>query len=378
MPHAEDIAGQTPFFQTRLGKWLCIFVAWTLFALFFSIQGYLNNIYLDQPAFFVGMLFSWLICVYIWTPLTPLVIRLAQRFPLEQNAIWRRLAIHLIAASVISTFQIAVYTFVWMALRNRDLPFSYVQLFQNLFVSEFHVNFLLYWTIVGLTQAYDYYRRYRERERAAAQLEIAAARLETQLAQAQLDALKMQLHPHFLFNTLNTISVLMQDDARAANRMLIRLSELLRVALKNETAQEISLRQELEFLRGYLEIEQTRFQDRLQVDFDVDAAALDSLVPNLILQPLVENAIKHGIAPRAEAGTIRVEAKRENGRVRLVVRDDGSGLKESKNQSGGIGLANTRARLEKLYGAEHSFELRSPASGGLEVKVSIPFRSAAG
>jgi LytS/YehU family sensor histidine kinase len=236
---------------------------------------------------------------------------------------------------------------------------------------------LLYSAVAALTQAYDYYRRYREREKRAAQLEIAAAQLETQLAQAQLDALKMQIHPHFLFNTLNSISVLMQDDVSAANKMLIRLSELLRAALKSEKAQEVSLRQELEFLRGYLEIEQMRFQDRLHVDFDVDAETLDSLVPNLILQPLVENAIKHGIAPRAEAGTICVEAHRENGHVRLSVRDDGSGLSETKNQSNGIGLANTRARLEKLYGAEHSFEIVSPSAGGLEVKVTIPFRSAA-
>jgi LytS/YehU family sensor histidine kinase len=261
-----------------------------------------------------------------------------------------------------------------MLFGGANLPFSPVRLFQNFFVAEFHINFLLYWTIVGLTHAFDYYRRYRERERRAAELKIAAAHLEAQLAQAQLDALKMQLHPHFLFNTLNTISVLMQDDVSAANRMLIRLGELLRVALKNETAQEVSLRQELEFLRGYLEIEQTRFQDRLQVDFDVEPEALDSLVPNLILQPLVENAIKHGIAPRAEAGTIRVEAKRRNGRVRLVVRDDGSGFMEAKNQASGIGLSNTRARLEKLYGAEHSFEICSPDGGGLEVKVTIPFR----
>jgi LytS/YehU family sensor histidine kinase len=169
----------------------------------------------------------------------------------------------------------------------------------------------------------------------------------------------------------------MQDDVKAANKMLIRLSELLRVALKSERAQEVSLRQELEFLRGYLEIEQTRFHDRLRVDFDVEAETLDSLVPNLILQPLVENAIKHGIAPRAEAGTIRVEARRENGRVELSVRDDGDGLSETKNQTGGIGLANTRARLEKLYGARHSFEIISPQAGGLEVKVTIPFRSAA-
>ncbi|HLM02870.1 MAG TPA: histidine kinase [Pyrinomonadaceae bacterium] len=371
---------KTSFFRSAAGKAAVIFGGWTLLALFFSFQAYLNYAYVGRPQSLGWILTAWLSCVYIWAPLTPAVIKLAQRFPLERGKIRRALIVHLIAATVISTVQIAIYIFVRQALMgDAPQPFSPVRSFQNWFVAEFHINVLLYCTIVGLTQAYDYYRRYRERERRAAQLEIAAAQLETQLAHAQLDALKMQIHPHFLFNTLNTISVLMQEDVAAANKMLLRLSELLRAALKSERSQEVSLRQELEFLRGYLEIEQTRFHDRLHVDFDVDAETLDSLVPNLILQPLVENAIKHGIAPRAEAGTIRVRAQRENGRVRLSVRDDGAGLNEAKSQSSGIGLANTRARLEKLYGAQHSFEIISPAAptGGLEVKVTIPFRSAA-
>jgi signal transduction histidine kinase len=378
-PDDQNNSGGTSFFRGATGKGFVIFAGWTLLAFFFSIQAYLNYAYVGRPSPFGRILVAWLSCVYIWAPLTPLVIALAQRFPVERDTIWRRLLVHLFAASLISTLQIAIYTFVRQALLgDATQPFSPVRSFQNLFVAEFHINLLLYGAVLGLTQAYDYYRRYRERERRATQLEIAAAQLETRLAQAQLDALKMQIQPHFLFNTLNTISVLMQDDVDAANKMLIRLSELLRVALKSEKTQEISLRQELEFLRGYLEIEQTRFQDRLRVDFEVDAETLDSLVPNLILQPLVENAIKHGIAPRAEAGTIRVEARRQNGRVELSVRDDGAGLTESKNHSmGGIGLSNTRARLEKLYGAQHSFEIVSPAAGGLEVKVSIPFRSEA-
>ncbi|HEY0050967.1 MAG TPA: histidine kinase [Pyrinomonadaceae bacterium] len=378
-PDDQNNSGGTSFFRGATAKGFVIFAGWTLLAFFFSIQAYLNYAYVGRPSPFGRILVAWLSCVYIWAPLTPLVIALAQRFPVERDTIWRRLLVHLFAASLISTLQIAIYTFVRQALLgDATQPFSPVRSFQNLFVAEFHINLLLYGAVLGLTQAYDYYRRYRERERRATQLEIAAAQLETRLAQAQLDALKMQIQPHFLFNTLNTISVLMQDDVDAANKMLIRLSELLRVALKSEKTQEISLRQELEFLRGYLEIEQTRFQDRLRVDFEVDAETLDSLVPNLILQPLVENAIKHGIAPRAEAGTIRVEARRQNGRVELSVRDDGAGLTESKNHSmGGIGLSNTRARLEKLYGAQHSFEIVSPAAGGLEVKVSIPFRSEA-
>jgi len=185
----------------------------------------------------------------------------------------------------------------------------------------------------------------------------------------------MQLHPHFLFNTLNSISVLMRDDTQAANRMLLRLSELLRVSLKRESNQEIPLREELEFLGSYLEIEQTRFQDRLTVNFDIEKDTLDAYVPNLILQPIVENAIRHGIAPRAEAGLIQIQAYRENGSVELCVKDNGAGLSETEGIKSGIGLANTWKRLEKLYAEHYGFEISSPSTGGLQVILKIPFHT---
>ncbi|MFN2391712.1 MAG: sensor histidine kinase, partial [Pyrinomonadaceae bacterium] len=218
-------------------------------------------------------------------------------------------------------------------------------------------------------------RRYLEREREMARIALETSQLETKLAQAQLDALKMQIHPHFLFNTLNSISVLIREDAIAANRMLVRLSELLRAALKSGNSPEISLKDELEFLRGYLEIEQTRFQDRLQVDFDIDKETLAAKVPNLILQPLVENAIKHGIAPLATAGKITIETRRQNGFVELSVSDNGAGLSDPAKESNGIGLKNTRERLEKLYGEKQQFEIASKTGGGFEVKIKIPFRT---
>ncbi len=362
-----------PYYWRRA---LVLFGVWTLFGLFFAFHAYVNYAYIGRPIEFKQTLVPWLACAYIWALLTPFAVRMAQRFPLEKGRLLRGLSVHLLAGIIFSLLQLAVYVFVRQYLMG-DLskPFSPVQSFQNIFVEDFHANILIYWTIVGLWQAYDYYRRFRERERRAAQLEVEAAQLETQLAQAQLDALKMQLHPHFLFNTLNSISVLMRDDATAANRMLIRLSELLRVALKSEGRQEIPLRQELEFLRGYLEIEQTRFQDRLMVDFDIEKETLDAQVPNLILQPLVENAIRHGIAPRAEAGLIQVQARRENSFVELCVSDDGAGLNESEMQGNGIGLSNTRKRLEKLYGEQYGFEISSPAGGGLQVRLKIPFHT---
>ncbi len=348
--------------------WALSFAGWTLLAVFFSAKSYFQLVYMARPVSFLGMLDGWLLCSYLWATLTPFLIAFAWRFPVEKPNLARNLLIHLFTGAFVSSFLLAVYVLLLKLISGgAAAPISPFEAFQNLFVSDFHSNFLFYWTIVGLSQAFDYYRRMRQRE-------LQAAQLETQLARAELDALKMQLHPHFLFNTLNTISVLMREDREAANRMLIRLSELLRAALKSESVQEIPLRQELEFLRGYLEIEQTRFQDRLTVNFAVEPQTLDAQVPNLILQPLVENAIRHGIAPLSEAGTIEIEARRENGFIELRVSDNGAGFAESTDDSGGIGLANTRERLEKLYGSRHKFNVSSGANGGVEATIKIPYR----
>ncbi len=353
------------------------FLGWTLFGVFFALQNYAGGVYFGQPLFFGTTLAVWLICGYAWMLLTPLVVFLSERFFIKSGQILRNLPIHFLAGSFISLVQLSVFIFVrqWL-LGTPQKTFSFSIDFQKLFVAEFHVNLLIYWIVVGICHLRVINRRYLERERESARFTLETAQLETKLAEAQLDALKMQLHPHFLFNTLNSISVLMRDDAEVANRMLVRLSELLRAALKSEGLQEVSLRQELEFLRGYLEIEQTRFQDRLTVDFAVESETLDAQVPNLILQPIVENAIRHGIAPLATAGLIQVRARRKNGFVELQITDNGAGLSESKTQTGGgIGLANTQKRLEKLYGEKYKFEMFSPETGGLQIKIKIPFHT---
>ncbi|MBA3322320.1 MAG: histidine kinase [Pyrinomonadaceae bacterium] len=358
--------------------WSLIFGGWTLFGIFFACQAYLNNAYFGRPLSFGRTLVVWLSCVYIWAVLTPLIIRLARQFPIERGTYLRGLTVHLLAGTLVSLLQLGIYIFVrqWL-LGDPSKSFSPLKSFQNIFVAEFHANLLLYWSVVGLSHAYEYYRRYRERERRAAQLELEASRLETQLARAQLDALRMQLHPHFLFNTLNTISVLMKEDTAVADRMLLRLSELLRLTLKNTNSHEVSLRQELEFLSSYLEIEQTRFQDRLQVQMNIDPDALDAQVPHLILQPLVENAIRYAVAPSATRSTVEICAARLNGHIELQVRDDGSGIDEANQTAAhGVGLKNTRARLEKLYGAAQRFQLSSVAGGGLQVTITIPFHTA--
>jgi signal transduction histidine kinase len=365
--------------ENRLSRWqaaLIIFGGWTLFGVVFSLQSYLNSIYFGRPTTLYVNYVAWASCGYLWALLTPLILRIGRRFPIGKDSFAKNLALHLLFGAALSVFQIGMYIYVreWL-LGDSSRPFLPLLAFQNMLVLEFHVNLLLYLTVLGLQQAFGYYRRFREREQRAAQLKLEAAQLETQLARAQLDALKMQLQPHFLFNTLNTISVLIEEDATAANRMLMRLSELLRATLKSNHANEISLREELEFLRSYLEIEQTRFQDRLKIKIAAKPETLDARVPNLILQPLVENAIRHAVAPRAVETTVEICATRENGDLRMTVRDDGDGAAQKDFQSGGIGLANTRARLEKLYGAAQRFEISAAGAQGLEVAITIPFHT---
>jgi sensor histidine kinase YesM len=250
-------------------------------------------------------------------------------------------------------------------------PYSFSNAFKVTVVNHFHTNLLVYAAIVLAWHALNYYREWRERE-------MQAAALAAQLAQAQLQALKMQLQPHFLFNTLNSISALNHEDPKAANRMIARLSELLRLSLENDGAQEVALHQELDFLKRYLEIQQVRFGDRLNVRFDVAPQTRDARVPNLLLQPLVENAIQHGIAPFSAPGEIHIQASRENGLLCLRVADNGPGWPATKVAGGaeGIGLANTRARLQQIYGSAHRFELRNGVERGAVVEIRIPFQTA--
>ena len=212
--------------------------------------------------------------------------------------------------------------------------------------------------------ATSYYRQSRDREQ-----------MEVRLAQAQLQSLRLQLHPHFLFNTLNTITALITADPPAAERMVSGLSELLRLSLHDAGEQEVSLERELEVLQPYLEIQQIRFRDRLTVEVAVAPDTLDALVPNLILQPLVENAIRHGIAPRATAGRVEIRAQRQDGMLHLRVTDDGVGLRDGgRDVKEGVGLGNTRARLQHLYGPRHRFECHGGPSGGFTVSIAIPFQ----
>jgi hypothetical protein len=226
-------------------------------------------------------------------------------------------------------------------------------------------NVPIYWVIVTIVQAMTYHRRSQEKERMA-------LALRARLADAKLDALRMQLHPHFLFNTLNAISTLVHKDPHAADEMIANLSELLRGALET-TEQEIPLRQELEFLDRYLEIQQARFGERLRVEKQVDASALEVRVPTLILQPLVENAIRHGIEPIPTPGVVTIRAQRQQDLLLLSVRDNGPGVKPNVKPSG-IGLNNTQARLQELYGPRGYLVMKTGSEGGCSVDLQIPVR----
>ena len=227
-----------------------------------------------------------------------------------------------------------------------------------------------YWILVGVHEAWRNYRRFTQGE-------LRASQLEARLAQAQLEVLKGQLHPHFLFNTLHAISTLIHRDPDAADEMLAQLSDLLRMTLATVGVQEVPLQQELEFLRRYLDIQQTRFADRLRVIVDVPADTLDVRVPNQVLQPLVENAIHHGVDARRGDGLVEIRARAEGDMLRLEVRDDGPGLKTTpgaapKPAGSGIGLSNTRARLHELYGPKSALELADYPAGGTLVSLLDP------
>lgn len=305
---------------------------------------------------------------YLFAILSLPAIWLAKRFPLEQPFELRHTVLHLLASTVFSINWIALRAAVGqLQSSNAGDSIGFLTAFEASFVKTLFFNALIYWVVLSVTHTFNYYRKFLERERNALEL-------EQRLTQARLQALQMQLNPHFLFNTLHTISALMHKDVEAADRMMARLSDLLRYALESTDEQEVPLRQELEFLDSYLEIEQTRFGKRLAVHKEIDPAALEARVPNLILQPLVENAIRHGIEPQAKPGRLELRAQKTADRLRLEVRDNGKGFSNGENPTEGIGLSNTRARLQQLYGSTQTLEMINGAGGGLVVTVTIPFR----
>ncbi|HSJ25536.1 MAG TPA: histidine kinase [Longimicrobiales bacterium] len=344
-----------------------IFAAWTVFGLFMANQFYMQGSALrGAPVPWGPGLKQGLFEAYQWAFVTLAIFWLARRFPLERGRLIRRIPMHLAGALVLAMARV-----VAMVEASRHVDWLGTRDFNRQYYSWYHNYVLFCVLLIGIAHAVVYYARYRERERAA-------ERLAAGLTEARLQALKMQLQPHFLFNTLNAISALIPADAKPARRMIARLGDLLRISLEHEETQEVTLREELAFLEPYLEIEQARLGDRLVVVLEIAPDTLDALVPHLMLQPLVENAIRHGIAPRIEAGTVTIASAlgADGGSLHLEVRDDGPGIVPDGGASGrkGVGLSNIRSRLEQLYDGAHRFELDTHPEGGLIVRIVLPFR----
>jgi signal transduction histidine kinase len=306
-----------------------------------------------------------------WAIVAAAVFSLGRRFRIGGAGSGTALAVHVAASVAIATAHVALIATVRVVLQRRWglEPVWWDSVYEAFFRTiDFHVP--IYWALLGLQHAVDYHHEVRRRE-------VAAARLETRLVEAQLQALHRQVHPHFLFNTLHAISALVHRDPDRADQMIERLSDMLRVTLSTVGIQEVTVSQELDFLRAYLDIEQVHFGSRLRVTLDVDREVLDALVPNLVLQPLAENALRHGLAPLAGGGTLRVAVHRDGDVLVLVVADDGRGLRHPAPGGHGLGLSNTRARLRALHDANASLQVDARPGGGVQVTVKLPFRVAA-
>jgi two-component system LytT family sensor kinase len=361
------IADDEPVLSKPLVRYGLIFGVWTIVALFFSTQVYLMNYSEGQPIRYARVFLVQAAACYLWALATPLILWLSSRFCIERSNWLRRAALHFLFSVIVCSSLLAGHFILYMFLIGRGSNVGPLRVFNYVYYN-LDRWLLFYWFIILMTHAFRYYNSYRKGE-------LKASQLRTQLVQSQLEALKMQVHPHFLFNTLHSISALLSKDTEAARKMITRLGDFLRLTLENSGSMEVTLQQEIEFLHGYLEIERIRFQDRLTTDIRVDPEVLDVRVPNLILQPIVENAMRHAIG-NSKSGRVEITAAPRNGVVRIEVKDNGPGMQVDgtlePRRGKGVGLTNTRARLAGLYGNAATFELTNDPSGGLVVTLEIP------
>ena len=356
---------------TPPARW--VFLVATLLGLFSAAQSY-RLITLNPKAHVAGIEIGSVVILnlvlwYVPAALVGPIFRMAARFRLDSDRWLRAIAIHAAAAVAFSIIHVAVMLAVRVVLWRDMLEMSaarWVSYAQDQYLRNLDWSLVTYAAVVGLSYALGYYRESQARA-------LKEAHLESSLMEARLKTLEAELHPHFLFNTLHAISTLVHTDPEAADRMISRLSDLLRLTFDRSGAAGVPLKEELEFLQKYLEIEQIRFQDRLSVKFDIDPETLDTDVPRMILQPLVENAIKHGIGPRSGQGLVQISARKQEDKIWIEVRDNGVGLSRNARVrfNNGVGLSNTRARLECLYGAEQRLDFAEEDSG-LSVQMLIP------
>jgi signal transduction histidine kinase len=356
----------TPAPSTRWQRWTLYAALWLLLCTIFGSQLYLAGYVTPWPRAVAAEAVYWL----SWWLLAPAVFWWCRRLRdaptgARVGCLLAGAAVALIASPLISH----VIGHLLVSLRLclgpcETLPAVMSSAWFQQVIRSAGVNLPVYAAFVLAWHAIAFYREARDRQ-------LRAAQLETRLHQAQLDALRSQLNPHFLFNSLHSIAELVHQDPKLAEQLIVRLGELLRRALETSNSPQLSLGEELDFVRGYLEIEQMRLGERLRVVWEVDPAALSAQVPSLILQPLVENAIQHGLAPVTSPGSLTVRAHRREDYIEIEIGDNGPGLAPSGGaRPQGIGIANTRARLQALYGDRHVFELRQ--DGGLVVSIRIP------
>jgi two-component system, LytTR family, sensor kinase len=345
------------------------YVMWATLDTLVSVSAAIDSGLLRGQPIAWNNLFSWdLEDALVWALFTPMVFAASRKLPLQRENWFKPLLVHiplgLVFACLGALWTILLHLAIPWGRAQTDEPFRVAV--TSMFVSNIPRYFLFFAICTGVT----YYQKYRDRE-------LRSSQLETQLARAQLQALKMQLEPHFLFNVLNSIAALTRKDPASAEKMTVQLAELLRLTLDTVDLQEVPLKRELEFLECYVRIQQTRFQDRLTIRFDVHPEVVLAAVPHLILQPLVENAIRHGIGPRTTPATIEVQARRDNGRIVLEILDDGRGLPSKEAMVEGLGLKNTRARLRELYAYDYEFTCENRLPRGCQVRITIPFRRTA-
>ncbi len=343
--------------------------AWFVYGVLNAMLVYSRALLYEKPMPWWESVFYEVSFTMLWAVVTPAILRLAARFPMSIERWWKPLLVHMFGMLAAATVTKVAWDFSILPFFSpATVPTSFTEAARSV-LRALDFGFLHYAIVLVGWHTLDYRERYEDGR-------LRASQLEARLATAQLQALKMQLHPHFLFNTLHSISELVHDDPPRAEKMIVRLSDFLRLTLDQVGRSEVSLADEIDFLGRYLEIEQMRFEDRLQVEWVIDDKALRAQVPNLILQPIVENALKHGIGRITYQGVLRIACTRQGEQLVMSVRDNGPGLKHQAAPADreGVGLRNTRSRLERHYGGNHLIVMQPAPAAGCEVMVTIPFR----
>jgi signal transduction histidine kinase len=369
-----------PIFAPHLSRWKRAGLAlavWTVLGLIQTVRLYIiynagTSLTMTWSLSLVWALADW----YIWGGLSILIFAIVRRVQWDRWPWYRVLAVHIPAAIVFSGGQLALYAVASEVLATvafaevNAAPEAWYTSLYYLTLNRWHSVLLTYVMIAAIGYAWQFYNHKRQEE--TRRLDV-----ERQLAQAQLSALKARLQPHFLFNTLNAVTALIHSDPHQADRMVSRLSDLLRLVVDSDGQTETTLHHELDFVERYLDIQRLRFPDRLRVDYAVDPFCRDAVVPNLILQPIVENAVQYAVAARKQGGQVSIAAERSGDNLNITITDDGPGLPKTFDLtvSDGVGLTSTKGRLERMYAGRGTVRLRNRESGGLEVTMIMPFRT---